>query len=77
MDQLAGVQMLDVELPTTDGRLRTLSRYTQPEPGVRLLLQQLKLNLPEQPPPRLSAGPTLELPPGQCSVALPGVAPGK
>jgi len=77
LDQMAGVQMLDVELPTTDGRTLTLSRSTQPDSGVRLLLQQLQLNLPEQPPPRLSAGPTLELPPGQCSVDLPGVAPGK
>ena len=77
LDQLAGRQMLDVELPTTDGRTLTLSRSTQPEPAVQLLLQQLQLNLPEQPPPRLSAGPTLELPPGQCSVDLPGVAPGK
>ena len=77
LDQLAGVQMLDVEMPTTDGRTLTLSRSTQPEPGVRLLLQQLKLDLPEQPPPRLSAGPTLELPLGQCSVDLSGAAPGK
>jgi hypothetical protein len=77
LDQLAGVQMLDVEMPTTDGRTLTLSRSTQPDSGVRLLLQQLQLNLPEQPPPRLSAGPTLELPPGQCSEDLSGVAPGK
>jgi hypothetical protein len=77
LDQMAGVQMLDVELPTTDGRTLTLSRSTQPDSGVRLLLQQLQLNLPAQPPPRLSAGPTLELPPGQCSVDLSGAAPGK
>ena len=76
-DEPAGVQMLDVELPTTDGRMLTLSRYTQPESGVRLLLQQLKLNLPEHPPPRLSAGQTLELPLSQCSVDLSGPPPGK
>jgi transposase len=77
LDQLAGVQMLDVELPTTDGRLLTLSRYTQPEPAVRLLLQQLKFNLPEQPPPRLSAGQKLALPAGQCGEDLAGAPPGK
>ena len=77
LDQLAGVQMLDVEMPTTDGRTLTLSRSTQPDSGVRLLLQQLQLNLPEPPPPRLSAGQSLELPPGQCSEDLSGVAPGK
>jgi len=77
LDQLAGIQMLDVEMPTTDGRTLTLSRSTQPDSGVRLLLQQLKLNLPEQPPPRLSARQTLELPPGQCSEDLCGPPPGK
>jgi hypothetical protein len=77
LDQLAGVQMLDVELPTTDGRLLTLSRYTQPEPAVRLLLQRLKFNLPEQPPPRLSAAQQLELPAGQCREDLSGAPPGK
>jgi hypothetical protein len=77
LDQLAGVQMLDVELPTTDSRLLTLSRYTQPEPAVRLLLQQLKLNLPEQPSPRLSAGQKLALPASQCREDLSGAPPGK
>ena len=77
LDQLAGVQMLDVELPTTDSRLLTLSRYTQLEPAVRLLLQQLKFNLPEQPPPRLSAGQKLALPASQCREDLSGAPPGK
>lgn len=60
LDQLSGVQMLDVSLPTTDGRLLVMSRYTQPEPTVRLLLGRLGLSLPEQSPPRLSAAHTLE-----------------
>ncbi len=77
LDQLAGVQMLDVELPTTDGRLLNLSRSTQPEPTVRLLLQQLKLNLPEQPPPRLGAGQKLALPAGKCREDLSGAPPRK
>jgi len=77
LDQLAGVQMLDVVMPTTDGRTLVLSRYTQPDTGVRLLLQQLKLALPEQPPPRLSAARKLDAPAGQCSEDLLRSAPEK
>ena len=49
------MQMVDVQLPTTDGRALTLTRYTQPEPQHRMLLDQLRLQLPAQPPPRISA----------------------
>jgi hypothetical protein len=77
LDQLAGIQMLDVEMPTTDGRTLTLRRHTQPDPAVRLLLQQLKLNLPEQPPSRLSATAKLALPATQCSEDLSGPPPEK
>ena len=77
LDQLAGVQMLDVVMPTTDGRTLVLSRHTQPEAGVRLLLQQLKLALPEQPPPRLSAAQKLEVPLSGCSEDLSGTPPEK
>ena len=77
LDALAGVQMLDVVMPTTCGRQLTLSRHTQPEPSVRLLLQQLKLALPEQPPPRLDAAGKLEPPPGGCSEDLSGTPPKK
>lgn len=62
LDQLGGIQMLDVSLPTTDGRTLVMSRYTQPEPAVQLLLGRLGLSLPEQSPPRLSAARTLESP---------------
>jgi hypothetical protein len=48
------IQMVDVHLPTTDGREVILSRYRQPEPEVALLLHQLRLTLPVQPPPRLT-----------------------
>jgi hypothetical protein len=47
--------MVDVHLPTTDGRELRLTRYTQPEPELQLLIQQLKLSLPPQPPPRITA----------------------
>jgi transposase len=45
LEQLAVVQMLDVELPTTDGRWLVLSRYTQLERAVELLLERLRLKL--------------------------------
>jgi hypothetical protein len=51
----AAVQMIDVHLPTTDGRELRLTRYTQPEPELQLLLERLKLELPPQPPPRISS----------------------
>jgi transposase len=50
------MQMVDVHLPTTDGRHIVLPRYTQPETDLQLLLHTLKLKLPSQPPPRLSRG---------------------
>jgi transposase len=49
------LQMVDVHLPTTDGRELTLSRYTQPEAEHRMLLDQLRLSLPPQPPPKITA----------------------
>ena len=48
------MQMVDVHLPTTDGRELTLSRYTQPEAEHRMLLDQLRLSLPSQPPPKIT-----------------------
>lgn len=55
LEKMAGMQMIDVHLRTTDGREVILTRYTQPEPEQRLLLEQLKLTLPEQPPPKITA----------------------
>lgn len=63
LDKLAAIQMLDVSLPTTDGRCLTMPRYTEPEPDVTLLLHQLKLTLPNQPPPRITALSGETLPP--------------
>ncbi len=54
LEKLKTLQMLDVHLPTTDGRHIVLPRYTQPDKDQQLLLQQLKLKLPPQPPPRIS-----------------------
>jgi len=55
LDKFAGIQMLDVHLPTTDGRTLILSRYTEPNPDQRLLVERLNLTLPPQPPPRITA----------------------
>ena len=55
LEKFSAMQMIDVHLPTTDGREVILTRYTQPEPDQELLLRQLKLQLPEQPPPRIRA----------------------
>jgi len=46
--------MLDVHLPTTDERMVILIRYTHPETDVQLLVQQLKLELPAQPPHKIT-----------------------
>jgi hypothetical protein len=54
LEKFAAVQMIDVHLPTTDGREIMLTRYTHPEPELQLLLSQLNLHLPPQPPPRIS-----------------------
>ena len=51
LEKFAAVQMIDVHLPTTDARELMLTRYTQPEPELQLLLKRLKLELPAQPPP--------------------------
>jgi len=51
LEKLAAIQMLDVEFPTTDGRCLVMPRYTEPEIEQKILLHQLKLVLPQQPPP--------------------------
>jgi hypothetical protein len=53
LEKFAATQMPDVHLPTTDGREIVLSRSTQPEREVCLLLDQQNLTLPEQAPPKI------------------------
>jgi hypothetical protein len=55
LDKLAAVQMLDVHFPTTDGRTLILSRHTELNADQKLLVKQLKLDLPDQPRPRITA----------------------
>ena len=54
LEKFAAIQMLDVHFPTTDGRTLIFTRHTQPEKDHQLLLHQLKLRLPPQPPPRIA-----------------------
>jgi hypothetical protein len=54
LDKLSTMQMVDVHLPTTDGRHIVLPRYTQPDRDQQLLLLRLKLTLPPQPSPRIT-----------------------
>jgi transposase len=53
LEQFAKVQMLDVVFPTTDGRKLVMTRYTQPDDTLRLLMARMKKEFGEQPPPRL------------------------
>jgi hypothetical protein len=54
LEKFCAVQMVDVHLPTTDGRTVILTRHTQPEKELQLLLPQLNLTLPAQPPPKIT-----------------------
>jgi transposase len=55
LEKFAAVMLLDVHVPTSDGRQVIFTRYTQPENDLRLLLKRLKLELPAQAPPRITA----------------------
>jgi hypothetical protein len=53
LEKFESIQMIDVYLPTTDGKELLLRRYTQPDKDQLLLLSRLDLNLPDQPKPEL------------------------
>lgn len=55
LEKFATMQMIDVHVPTTDGRELVMTRVTQPEPELELLLDKLKLQLPAQPPPKITS----------------------
>jgi len=52
-EKLATIQLLDVSVPTTDGRELLLVRRTEPDRDTALLLLRLGLELPPQAPPRI------------------------
>ena len=58
IEKFAAVQMIDLHIPTSDGRELLLTRYTEPEPELALLLDKLKFVLPAQPEPKISAAQT-------------------
>jgi transposase len=55
LEKLAEIQMIDIWIPTVDQRWLILPRYTQLSSDTKLLLEKLRLELPNQPPPRLTA----------------------
>lgn len=54
LEKFSAVQMIDVHIPTTDGREIQLTRHTEPDAEIKLLLSKLKLDLPPQPPPKIT-----------------------
>jgi transposase len=55
--KFSALQMIDVHVPTTDGRELLLTRHTEPEPELKLLLDKLRLALPAHLPPKITAKP--------------------
>jgi transposase len=55
LEKLGTIQMVDVQVPTTDGRCLTMPRHTQPEAEHEMILDKLGLSLPPQPPPRINS----------------------
>src|ERR1700722_16397516 len=55
LEKLATIQMVEVWIPTLDGRWLVLPRHTQPEKDVQAMLDHLHISLPSQPPPRIKA----------------------
>jgi hypothetical protein len=47
--------MVEVWIPMLDGRWLVLPRHTQPERDVQALLDQVRITLPSQPPPRIKS----------------------
>jgi hypothetical protein len=54
-EKLSTIQMVAVWIPILDGRWLVLPRHTQPEPDVQALLEQIRITLPPQPPPRIKS----------------------
>jgi hypothetical protein len=54
LEKFSSIHMIDVHLPTTDGRKVIMSRYTRPEPELLILLKQLRLSFPNQSLPRMT-----------------------
>jgi hypothetical protein len=55
LEEFAAMRVVDVHPPPDDGRHVLLTRYTQPEDELRMLIEGLRLELPDQPPPKITA----------------------
>ena len=53
LDKLGAIVMIDVRIPTNDGRILEMRRYSQPELEHRIILDKLNVKLPKQPPPKI------------------------
>jgi transposase len=53
LEKFRKIKMVDIYLPTTDGRNLLMSRYTEPENEHKILLQKLGLHLPVQSMPKI------------------------
>lgn len=61
LETLSRILLIDIHLPTTDGRTILLQRRTEPDQPTALLLEKLGIQLPKQPPPKIhppAIGPT-------------------
>jgi transposase len=56
LQSLSAIQMVEVHVPTSDGRVLVMPRHTEPEASQKMILEKLKLELPPQPPPRIRDG---------------------
>jgi hypothetical protein len=61
-DKLATIQMVEVWIPMVDGRWLIMPRHTQPDKDVQAVLDQLQMQLPSQPPPRIRTTETAPTP---------------
>jgi transposase len=60
LEKFGQIQMLDVHFSISDGRKLIFRRYTQPEKDHKILLAQMKWELPRQSPPEIGAKTELE-----------------
>ena len=60
LEKFGRIELIDVRLPVGEGRTMVMTRRTQPDLDQRVLLERLGWELPEQGPPRLTEGRSLE-----------------
>ena len=53
LEKFATMQMLDVHLPMDQHSELVMARYTQPDKDLKLLLEHMGTELPQQPPPEI------------------------